>query len=53
MKIAVYFNFITGMMIGAEYVEHEDEENVKSIVIDLFILRACITWGDLESQDGE
>jgi hypothetical protein len=38
------WNLITGMMLGAEYVKDEDE---KFIVLDLFIVRVMIFWGDL------
>lgn len=41
------FSFITGMMLGIEYVDSSDDEYVdgKNIVIDLFILRMVFSWG--------
>jgi hypothetical protein len=38
------WNLIAGLMLGAEYVEDEDD---KFIVLDLFIVRVMIFWGDL------
>lgn len=41
-------SFITGMMLGLEYVEERDffeDSEVKYLVIDLLILRLVFTWG--------
>ena len=47
MKIAVFFSFITGVMVGGEYVE---DDGLQHLVLDLFIVRICITWGDLDLE---
>lgn len=41
------FSFITGMMLGIEYVDENGGEGIegKNIVIDLFILRMIFSWG--------
>jgi len=50
MRIAAFFSLITGVMVGGEYVE---DEGVKNNVIDLFIVRICISWGELDFIDGD
>lgn len=45
------FSFITGMMLGLEFVEERDffdDSPVKYLVVDLFILRLVFTWGQQE-----
>lgn len=50
MKIAVFFNLITGVMVGGEYVE---DDGVHHLVIDLFIVRINFAWGDLDLTEVE
>jgi hypothetical protein len=42
--IDVSFNWITGAMLGFEYVQDEGDQ---CIVIDLLILRVLICWGEI------
>lgn len=50
MKLAVFMNLITGMMLGVEYVE---DDGVNHLVIDLFIVRINFAWGDLDLTEAE
>lgn len=51
MKFAVFMNLITGVMVGGEYIE---DDGVSSLILDLFIVRVCISWGDITPiEDGD
>ncbi len=39
MVFDLQYNFITGVMVGIEFVNDEDGEGGKHMAIDLFILR--------------
>lgn len=39
----ITFDFITGCVLGVEHLQDEDDTNY--IVISLFILAICISWG--------
>ena len=46
MKIVMFFNFITGVMAGFEFI---DDDDIKHFILDLFIVRIDIAWGDIEA----
>lgn len=48
MKIGVYSNFIAGVMVGFEFV---DDDVVNHFLLDLFIVRIDIVWGDIEAYE--
>ena len=43
--IDVSWNLIAGVMLGFEYVD--DKEGGRHIVLDLFIVRILVSWGEL------
>ncbi len=43
--IDIEWNLITGVMLGIEYVD--DKEGGRHIVLDLFIVRILVSWGEL------
>lgn len=47
MNIFLGANLITGMALGIEYVEG-DENFLPSVSVDLFIVRVLISWGSDE-----
>lgn len=46
MKIVLFFNFITGVMLGFEFI---DDGDINHFIIDLLIARIDIVWGDIEA----
>jgi hypothetical protein len=41
----ITLNFITGIMLGMEYIEQCDEDGpFKTLVFDLFFVRLCFVW---------
>ena len=41
--MGITFNWITGMMVGVEYV-YDEEEEVHHIATDFFIFRLLFSW---------
>jgi hypothetical protein len=39
----ITMNFITGMMVGIEYV-FDDEDEIHHLALDLFIVRFLFSW---------
>lgn len=42
MEIDLYF--ISGVMLGFEFVRYEEDGFTKGIVLDLFIIRLLVLW---------
>jgi hypothetical protein len=46
---AIDFSLITGIMLGFEYVDPEQNEGFHALVIDIFFLRILVTHGDADN----
>ena len=42
--IDISWNLIAGLMVGAEYIADEED---RAIVVDLFIVRLVVCWGEV------